>query len=51
MPNKPCGYSLNTKPNNLAFLNTYNTEFDDITILFSDQKMEDRVNLLLLINK
>ena len=38
------------------FLKTYNTEFDEIIITFTDQKgrpleIEDKVNLTLLINK
>ena len=38
------------------FLNTYNTEFDDMIIRFTDQngrplETEDKVNLKLLINK
>ena len=36
-PNKSYGYLLNIEPNNLVFLKTYNTEFDDITITFTDQ--------------
>ena len=38
------------------FLKSYNTEFDDIIITFTDQngrplEIEDKVNLTLLINK
>ena len=38
------------------FLNTYNTEFDDMIIRFTGQngrplEIEDKVNLKLLINK
>ena len=41
---------------NLPFLKTYNTEFDDIMIAFTDQncrllEIKDKVNLTLLINK
>ena len=55
-PNKSCGYSLNVKPSNLVFSKTYNTEFDDITITFTDQNgrtlgIEIKVNLTLLIYK
>ena len=55
-PNKFYGYLLNVKPCNLVYLKTYNTEFDDITITFTDQdgrplEIEDKVNLILLINK
>ena len=56
MPNKFYGYLLNVKPCNLVYLKTYNTEFDGITITFTDQdgrplEIEDKVNLILLINK
>ena len=56
MPNKSYAYLLNIKPSNLAFLKTYNTEFDEIIIKFVDQssrplKIEDKVNLTLLIEK
>ena len=44
------------EPSNLVFLKTYNTEFDEIIITFTDQndrplEMKDKVNLTLLINK
>ena len=48
--------SLNFERNNLVFLKTCNTEFDDITITFTDQngrplEIKGKVNLtLLLIN-
>ena len=47
---------LNVEPSNLVFLKTYNTEFDEIIITFTDQngrplEIEDKVNLTLLINK
>ena len=47
---------LNVEPSNLMFLKTYNTEFDEIIITFTDQngrplEIEDKVNLTLLINK
>ena len=43
-------------PCDLAILKTYNTEFHEIIITFSDQNgrslgIEDKVNLTLLINK
>ena len=55
-PKKSYAYLLNVEPSNLLFLKTYNTEFDDITITFTDQngrslEIEDKVNLILLINK
>ena len=47
---------LNIEPSNLVFLKTYNTEFDGITITFTDQNgrplgIGDKVNLTLLIIK
>ena len=55
-PNKSHAYLLNIEPSNLVFLKTYNTEFDEIIIIFSDQNggpsdRENKVNLTLLINK
>ena len=35
--NKSFGYLFKAKPSNLVFLKTYDTEFDDITITFTDQ--------------
>ena len=54
--NKSDGYLLNVEPSNLVFLKTYNTEFDEIMITFSDQngrplEIKDKVNLPLLANK
>ena len=47
---------LNVEPRDLVFLKTYNIEFDEIIITFTDQngrtlEIEDKVNLTLLINK
>ena len=44
------------EPSNLVFLKTYNTEFDQIIITFTDPngrllEIEDKVNLTLLIDK
>ena len=55
-PNKSYAYLLNVEPSNLVFLKTYNTEFDEIIITFTDQncrhlEIEDKVNLTLLFNK
>ena len=55
-PNKSYTYLLNIEPNNLLFLKTYNTDFNEIIITFTDQncrslEIEDKVNLTLLINK
>ena len=54
--NKSYDDLLNVEPSNLVFLKTYNTEFDEIIITFTDQngrplEIEDKVNLTLLINK
>ena len=55
-PNKSYAYPLNAEPSNLVFLKTYNTEFYEIIITFTDQngrplEIEDKVNLPLCINK
>ena len=55
-PNKSYVYQLNVEPSNFVFLKTYNTEFDEIIITFTDQngrllEIEGKVNLTLLINK
>ena len=55
-PNKSYPHLLNVELSNLVFLETCNTEFDEIIITFTDQsgrplKKEDKVNLSLLINK
>ena len=49
-PNKSYAYLLNVEPSNLVFLKTYNTEFDEIIIPFTDQngrplEIDDKVNL------
>ena len=55
-PNKSCAYLLNVEASNLVFLLTYNTEFDEIIITFTDQngrplEIEDKVNLASIIDK
>ena len=55
-PKNSYAYLLNVEPYNLVFLKTYNTEFNEIIITFMDQngrplKIEDKINLTLLINK
>ena len=55
-PNKSYAYLLNVEPSNLVFLKTFNTEFDENIITFTDQngrplEIEDKVNLALVINK
>ena len=49
-PSKSYAYLLNVKTSNLVFLRTYNTEFVDIAIIFTDHngralEIEDKVNL------
>ena len=49
-------YLLNVESSNLVLLKSYNTEFDEIIITFTDQngrplETEDKVNLTLLIYK
>ena len=56
MTNKSNAYLLNVESSNLVFLKTYNNEFDEIIITFTDQigkplETEDKVDLTLLINK
>ena len=55
-PNKSYAYLLDIEPSNLVFLKTYNTEFDEVIIKFTDQnsrplEIGDKVNLTLLNNK
>ena len=55
-PNKSYAYLLNIEPKNLVFLKIYTTDFDETILTFTDQngrslKIEDKVNLTLLINK
>ena len=55
-PNKSHAYLWNVEPSKLVFLKTYNTDFDEIIITFTDQndrplETEGKVNLTLLINK
>ena len=35
-------YLLNVKPSDLVFLKTYNTEFDEIIITFTDENVTIR---------
>ena len=53
MPNKSHAYLLSVEPSNLVFLKTYNIEFDEIIITFTDENVRpsEIVNLTLLINK
>ena len=54
VPNKPFGSLLEISPTNHIFLKTFNSEYDEIKVLFTDQKSqpletEDRINLTLVI--
>ena len=55
-PNKSYAHFTNIEANNLVFLKTYNTEFDEIAITLKDQngrplELEGKVDLTFLINK
>ena len=55
-PNKSYAYLLNVERSNSVFLQTYNTEFDEVIITFTNQNgrllgKEEKDNLTLLINK
>ena len=55
-PNKSYAYLLNVEPSKLVFLKTYNAEFDEIIVTFTDQngrplEIEVKVNLTFFINK
>ena len=54
VPNKPFGSLLEIFPTNHIFLKTFNSEFQDIEVWFTDQnnqplEIEDRINLTLVI--
>ena len=54
VPNKPFGSLLEIAPTNYIFLKTFNSEFSDVAVWFTDQniqpvEMEDRINLILVI--
>ena len=54
VPNKPFGSLLEISPKNHNFLKTFNSEFQDIEVCFTDQnsqplEIEDRINLTLVI--
>ena len=55
-PKKPYAYLTNVEPSNLVFLKTYNTEFLEIIMTFTDQngrplEIEDKVDLRLLFDE
>ena len=54
VPNKPFGSLLKISPTNDIFLKTFNSEYDEIKVWFTDQnsqplEIEDRINLTLVI--
>ena len=53
-PNKPFGSLLAISPANHIFLKTFNSEFQEIKIWFTDQtskplEVEDKINLTLIV--
>ena len=53
-PNKPFGSLLEISPTNHIFLKTFNSEYDEIKVWFTDQnsqplEIEDRINLTMVI--
>ena len=55
-PNKPFGSLLEISPTNNTFLKTFNSEFQEIKIWFTDQtskplEVEDKINLTLIIKE
>ena len=53
-PNKPFGSLLEISPTNHIFLKTFNSEFQNIEVWFTDQNSQpleigDRINLALVI--
>ena len=54
VPNKPFGSLLEISPANHIFLKTFNSEYDEIKVWFTDQnsqplEIEDRINLTMVI--
>ena len=54
VPNKPFGNLLEISPTNHIFLKTFNSEYDEIIVWFTDQnskqlEIEDRINLTMVI--
>ena len=50
VPNKPIGSLLEISPTNHIFLKTFNSEYDEIKVWFTDQnsqalETEDKINL------
>ena len=54
VPNKPFGSLLEISPTNHTFLKTFNSEYNEIEVWFTDQNskplaIEDRINLTMVI--
>ena len=50
VPNKPFGGLLEISPKNHIFLKTFNSEYDEIIVRFTEQlEIEDRINLAMVI--
>ena len=54
VPNKPFGSLLDISPTNNEFLKAFNSEYDEITVWFTDQnsqtlEIENRINLTMVI--
>ena len=54
VPNKPFGSLLEISPTNHIFLKTFNSEYDEIKVWFTDQnsqplEIEDRLDLTMVI--
>ena len=54
VPNKPFGSLLKISPTNHIFLKTFNSEYNEIEVWFTDQnsnplEIEDRINLTMVI--
>ena len=54
VPNKPFGSLLEISPTNHTFLKTFNSEYNEIEVWFTDQnskplEIEDRINVTMVI--
>ena len=54
VPNKPFGSLLEISPTNHIFLKTFNSEYDEIKVWFTDQnsqllEIKDRINLIMVV--
>ena len=54
VPNKPFGSLLEISPTNYIFLETFNSEYNEIEVWFTDQnskplEIEDRINIAMVI--